>query len=154
MNIFFLDREPSFAAAFHCDKHVSKMLIEYAQLMSTAHHELSSPVADKVYKRTHVNHPSAKWTRANRWHYTWLWELWRELAAQYTLRYAKTHKSWRDLSELLYDPPGNITKCKWEDPPQCMPEQYKADDCVQAYRNYYHSETFAKWDHGRSPSWW
>ena len=37
MNIFFLDRRPDTAAEMHCDKHVVKMIIEYAQLMSTAH---------------------------------------------------------------------------------------------------------------------
>ena len=37
MNIFYLDKRPDDAAEMHCDKHVCKMLIEYAQLMSTAH---------------------------------------------------------------------------------------------------------------------
>ena len=37
MNIFFIDRDPVLAARYHCDKHVYKMIVEYAQLMSTAH---------------------------------------------------------------------------------------------------------------------
>jgi hypothetical protein len=37
MNIFALDSDPVVAAQQHCDKHVVKMIIEYAQLMSTAH---------------------------------------------------------------------------------------------------------------------
>ena len=37
MNVFFLDKDPKLASEYHCDKHVVKMLIEYAQLMSTAH---------------------------------------------------------------------------------------------------------------------
>ena len=37
MNIFFIDRDPVLAARYHCDKHVPKMIVEYAQLMSTAH---------------------------------------------------------------------------------------------------------------------
>lgn len=153
MNVFFLDREPSFAAAAHCDKHVSKMIIEYAQLMSTAHHELDSPIAAKLYKRTHTNHPSAKWTRSNRLHYVWLHELWRELSFEYTLRYGKQHATWVRLCELLYDPPSEIPQGKWQDPPQCMPNEYKHACTVQAYRNYYHSKTFAVWNYTRMPEW-
>jgi len=40
MNVFYLDRDPVTAAKMHCDKHVVKMIIEYAQLMSTAHRVL------------------------------------------------------------------------------------------------------------------
>ena len=40
MNIFYLDKDPKIAARLHCDKHVVKMIIEYAQLMSTAHRML------------------------------------------------------------------------------------------------------------------
>ena len=40
--------------------------------------------------------------------------------------------------------------------PQCMPDEYKDNDYVIAYRNYYKGEkTFAKWEKGRSePRWW
>ena len=37
MNIFYLDTNPALCAEYHCDKHVVKMIIEYAQLLSTAH---------------------------------------------------------------------------------------------------------------------
>ena len=40
MNIFYLHREPEACAQAHLDKHVTKMIIEYAQLMSTAHRVL------------------------------------------------------------------------------------------------------------------
>ena len=40
MNIFYLNRDPIKCALQHCDKHVVKMIIEYAQLMSTAHRVL------------------------------------------------------------------------------------------------------------------
>ena len=36
MNIFYLHKDPKICAEQHLDKHVVKMLIEYAQLMSTA----------------------------------------------------------------------------------------------------------------------
>ena len=38
MNIFgYLDKDPKRCAEMHCDKHVVKMILEYAQLLSTAH---------------------------------------------------------------------------------------------------------------------
>ena len=37
MNIFYLNRDTKICAQEHCDKHVVKMIVEYAQLMSTAH---------------------------------------------------------------------------------------------------------------------
>jgi len=40
MNIFYLDSDAKTSAEMHLDKHVSKMLVEYAQLMSTAHRVL------------------------------------------------------------------------------------------------------------------
>jgi hypothetical protein len=40
MNIFYLDEDPKICAQYHCDKHVVKMIIEYAQLLSTAHRVL------------------------------------------------------------------------------------------------------------------
>ena len=40
MNIFYLSEDPVQCAKWHCDKHVTKMIIEYAQLLSTAHRVL------------------------------------------------------------------------------------------------------------------
>ena len=37
MNIFYLDTDPELSAKYHCDKHVVKMILEYGQLLSTAH---------------------------------------------------------------------------------------------------------------------
>ena len=40
MNIFFLDKNPILAAKYHSDAHVIKMILESAQLLSTAHRVL------------------------------------------------------------------------------------------------------------------
>ena len=37
MNIFYLNKSPEICAKEHVDKHVVKMIVEYAQLLSTAH---------------------------------------------------------------------------------------------------------------------
>jgi hypothetical protein len=61
MNIFALDDNPRVAAQQHLDKHIVKMLIEYAQLLSTAHrlldgqtHELEYPNGKK--QKLHTLH--------------------------------------------------------------------------------------------------
>ena len=40
MNVFYLHTSPIEAARMHCDKHCCKMIIEYGQLLSTAHRVL------------------------------------------------------------------------------------------------------------------
>ena len=82
MNLFFLSRSARRAARYHCNKHVVKMIVETAQLLSSAHRVLdgsdtirhadgSTTPARKgtlpdlrdgiLYKMTHVNHPCAVW---------------------------------------------------------------------------------------------
>ena len=40
MNLFILDRNPIIAAQDQCDKHVVKMIVESAQMLSTVHRML------------------------------------------------------------------------------------------------------------------
>ncbi len=40
MNIFYRDNSPALAAKYHNDKHVVKMILESAQMLSTAHRVL------------------------------------------------------------------------------------------------------------------
>ena len=68
MNIFYLAHNPTDCAQMHCDKHVVKMILETAQLLSTAHHERGSTAP---YKSTHRNHPSAVWVRSGVKQYQW-----------------------------------------------------------------------------------
>ena len=48
MNIFYLHEDPQVSAKMHCDKHVVKMIIEYAQMLSTAHRMLDGKVVKKT----------------------------------------------------------------------------------------------------------
>jgi len=176
MNIFYLSKNWKRAAGMHCDKHVCKMLIEYAQLMSTAHRVIDGTqyysktknghkiqrwlhpdpkLERELYKASHINHPSNIWLRENEEHYTWLFLMFSELSKEYTKRYGKVHASWSKLHWSLGFPPKNIVQKKWTDPPQCMPDHCKDANVVKAYRNYYILEksSFAKWKHGGTPKW-
>lgn len=151
MNIFFLDKNPQTAAQYHCNKHVCKMILESAQLLSTSHNVLGR---GGPLRTTHINHPCNVWVRASDLHYKWLFALYVNLLEEYKLRYHKIH-SYDKLVKSLIDPADNIPEGGWIDPPQCMPMQYKCDDTVQAYRNYYIGEkaSFARWTKRNIPSW-
>ncbi len=153
MNIFYLDRSPSIAAQYHCDKHVVKMILEYAQLMSTAHVVLDNEQV--AYKSTHKNHPSAIWARQSDYNYRWLYELFRGVCVEYTSRYGKIHMTESKFSLTLSQLPKNITMGPFTNPPQCMPDKYKGNDTVIAYQSYYNGEKvkFAKWKNGNTPPW-
>ena len=76
MNIFILDNDPVIAAQMQCDKHVVKMIVESAQMLSTVHRMLDGTMErrpsksgsmiqywkldddreDILYKACHFNH--------------------------------------------------------------------------------------------------
>ena len=157
MNIFYLDRDPKTAAQMHCDKHCIKMILESAQMLSTAHRVLDTDLyADKVglYKLAHKNHPSTIWVRTSSENYRWLFNHYDALMQEYTYRYGKHHATER-LIEPLRVVPFFIQKMGFTDPPQCMPEECKGEDTVLAYQTYYIIEksSFAKWKRREIPEW-
>ena len=166
MNIFFVDRDPEQCARDHCDKHVTKMVLEYGQLLSTAHRVLDGDDApDEVYQIAHKNHPSTIWAREYIIHYQWLYELWANLCEEFAVRYGKEHLTYTKLANHVKHPPKNIPVIHCSgciltgpatDPPQCMPDEYKGEDTVEAYRKFYlgAKSEFAAWDHSPAPSWW
>lgn len=158
MNIFVLDNDPQVAAQYHCDQHM-KMILEYAQLLSTAHRVIDGDeyVNSMLYKKTHVNHPCAKWVRTNRSNYEFVWKLFYNLGVEFRTRRHKDHGSFTKLvNKLSYYPKllpsGDMTPFV-----QCMPDEYKVDnDAVMAYRNFYKDDKarFATWNWGRPmPKW-
>ena len=159
MNIFYLNKSPNIAAIEHNDKHCVKMVLEYAQMLSTAHRECDGDDrADSLslYKRAHLNHPSTVWTRQNDAQYKWLYKLFIALADEYTYRYEKKHSTDLLLRVALKAPPKNIPKGTFKQPPQCMPDEYKCDDSIIAYKNFYMGEKahFCKWKKRNVPDWY
>ena len=168
MNIFYLDSDPVKSAELHCDKHVVKMIIEYAQLMSTAHRVLDgdlyedrtannhrikrwrlsdSNMENVVYKASHINHPSAIWTRASDSNYQFVYDMFVALCNEYTHRYGRVHLTEEKLKDLLQHLPNNIASADFVEPPQAMPDDVKTSNAVDAYQNYYkvYKKDFAKW---------
>ena len=137
MNIFILSRSPRRAAQHHGDKHVVKMILETAQLLYTAHW-LTHPerLHEGAYKKTHANHPCAIWARATLQNYMWLCALGFWLCREYTFRYGKTHKTEARILWLITHPP-DLPDAGPTPFAQAMPDEYRHDDPVVAYRTYY-----------------
>lgn len=163
MNIFYLSSIPKKCAQYHVDKHTVKMILEYSQLLSTAHRVLDgtqyidSSTGRKIkrwkledakmdmglYKATHINHPSAVWVRQSSENYMWLCELLLKLCQEYTHRYYKIHKCEKlGLVDVLYNNvPKNIPRKQFTEPTPAMPDQYKViGDSMKSYHNYYNGD--------------
>ena len=177
MNIFYLDHNTQICAEMHNNKHCVKMILEYAQLLSTAHRvldgvELNGLSASgrknkfwtlgdsrdyKLYKATHINHPSAIWVRKTHQNYIWLSQLLHALCKEYTYRYGKIHKVERDgLLEELYEWPIKIPIGEFTEPTPAMPDDVKvAGNSLASYRNYYNKNKthLADWKNRPVPQW-
>lgn len=175
MNIFRVHDNPIKAAQALGDKHVVKMVLETAQLLSTAHRVLDgqsviemSKTGRKItrymipdlrncilYQATHVNHPSAVWVRQNNWNYYWAFDHFIFLLEEYKHRYNKEHKCFGLVERLRY-PPKNIPLGKETPIPCVMPPEYIiSDDPVENYRSYYRKgkKDMHKWTGRDVPSW-
>ncbi len=146
MNIFFLHLLPEICAQMHLDKHVIKMILETAQLLSSAHHMTNCSVYTPRYKLTHQKHPSSIWTRQSIENYKWLSQLGIELCKEYTYRYGKVHKSQVEIELLTVNIP-ELPVLPFSPPLEAMPDMYKSsstersiDGTIQAYRAYYFFE--------------
>ena len=140
MNIFYLDKDPVKAAKVQYNKHIVKMILESAQMLCTAHHCIMGEDADVPYKSAHKNHPSTIWARQSAQNYAWLYYHMMALGNEYTKRYGKKHLTITKCEDKLAILPGGILETGFEQPPQCMPDEYKDECSVQAYWNYYIGE--------------
>lgn len=151
MNIFFLDFDTKKCAEYHCDKHVVKMILETAQLLCSTHWVIGS---EAPYKLSHKNHPCSIWVRESLSNYLYLCDLGLELCEEYTYRYGKRHKS-QDVIEWCLTNKPNISDTEFTEPPKTMPDEYKVNNVVESYRNYYigAKKDFAKWKNRNIPEW-
>jgi hypothetical protein len=143
MNIFYLHQNPEVAAKAMTNKHVVKMILESAQLLSTAHHVLDEQNAlSDLYKVTHKNHPSGIWVRESIENYNWLYQHFVALCQEYTNRYGKIHLTQIKLQELLKNPPANIPKVPATPIRVAITDKqwHVPNNPVQSYRNYYVGE--------------
>jgi hypothetical protein len=126
------------------------MILETAQLLYTAHWVLvgepdftCAPLrksGDRGYKSIkNKKHPSAIWVRESLDHYTWLCKLGAYLCKEYRHRFGanKKHACQEHIEWLSVNHPIGLISNGWKQPPQAMPDEYKDEDSVTAYRAYY-----------------
>jgi len=176
MNIFYLDKDPIKAAQMSCDKHCVKMIVESAQMLSTAHRMIdgkeytdltksgrrikrwkhpNANLEKTLYKACHTGHPSTVWVMESAYNYHWLYKHMMALNTEFKMRYGHIldHKTVQLLEGALMYPPKNISlNTIATDPPPAMPDYCKIPgDSVASYRKYYifEKQRFATW---KSPS--
>lgn len=181
MNIFYLHEDPKQCAEWMVDKHVVKMILESAQLLSTAHrvldglevkvtvkHPETGKIRNKkvwvlddsrndiIYSATHVNHPSGVWARQSVENYNWLVDHLFALGDEYTYRYGKRHATIEKLGYTIQSPPHNLKEWDMTRMPSCMDEQYIiSQDPITNYRNYYKygKAKMHSWKNRQPPDW-
>lgn len=180
MNIFILDKNPIQAARLQCDKHVVKMIVESAQMLSTAHRMLDGDVTkipsksgkrmvkawtlpdereDTMYKAVHMGHPCTVWTMESVENYRWHHEHFVALCDEYEYRYGKVHATDKLLRYWLHQPPKNIPKVSMTPFKLAMgiaPECINEADPVGSYRSFYQTkqDKFSMvWTKRKTPDW-
>jgi hypothetical protein len=180
MNIFIIDKNPVKAAQLQCDKHVNKMVLESAQMLSTAHRVLDGVVSlrpsksgkrnvkywtlhddreNVLYRPVHVNHPCTVWTMINSSNYQWHYEHFVALCDEYTYRYGKQHRSDMLLRSILKNLPKNIPRGLLTPQPLAMnsnPECIDRNDIVGSYRKFYQTKQHRfkmVWSKRPAPEW-
>lgn len=169
MNIFAVDTDPIKAAHVLPDKHVTKMILESAQMISIVYspHYWDIGEVNKVdgtpfntVKGAFKNHPCTKWAAKEYHNCAWLIQHSLGLCGEFYRRYGKLHRLTGSLFEtkkLFHREVGeNITCWKWVDEfARAMPDEIKFDtsiDDVEAYRRYLNTKEWAYYNYLRNPS--
>lgn len=162
MNLFVLDPIPSVAARAHCNKHVVKMIVETAQVLSTVLH-LKGVTVDGMYRPTHRAHPCTLWAAESRCNFRWTVALGLALCVEYTERYGKRHKTQDLLEELeAYSRTSSrLAACitfRFVGPDDCLVMEAGTGvvDVVESYRKLYrlkYRKMSMVWPADRRPEW-
>ena len=141
MNLFWLDKDPATNARYHCDKHVVKMTVETAQVLSTVIH-LHEGDTTGLYRKTHPHHPCTVWAAQSQDNFEEAIILLMCLGTEYTHRFDKIHKSML-LASPLMAAVQTVQSFPYSRPttkPLAMPDEYKGTSTVASYRRYYNGE--------------
>lgn len=162
MNIFAVDLDPAEAAKMLCDQHVSKMILESAQMLSAVAVRYNHPFIYETSK-SQRNHPCTLWAGDSHANWTWLIDHALAMEEEKIRRTGKGHKSAEVVRWYLdneYGPP--VALNEFTPFYQAMPEQYRHHDPVKAYRAFYVNEkqffkdgSRPRWkEPSTPPDWW
>ena len=132
MNIFVTARDTATCAREIPDRLLPKMILETAQLLSTAHHVLDDldqdnpePGDEMLYRKTHQHHPCGVWVRETAANYQWTYLYLLALGVEFQHRRNKPHATIGKLRHRLARSPFNAPYGSLTPPPACMPDEYK-----------------------------
>ncbi len=108
-----------------------------------------------LYRPVRMNRAPVAWAQASKANYEWLCKLGRSLAKEFKCRYGRTHAVAAKIQWFVNYAP-NLPNLSFSDPPQSMPDIYKGENTIEAYRKLYIYDKcrFAKWAHSETPDWY
>lgn len=166
MNIFILDENIEKSAQAHCDRHIVKMPLEMAQMLSTNLYILNG-ITSKAqsfreesrvkqifqgfpkkpstserfrdyYMMYNPNHPCTIWLRQSLENTKYGIELFTALLDEYTYRYNKTGILYKVCQWMKDNYAFDLLPEIGLTPfAQALPEDLKSENAVEAYRKYY-----------------
>lgn len=165
MNIFVLDENPITAASYIDDRRLSKMIIESGQMMRAAlgRHGLTEEKCIEYgiltskgtpWKITHKNHPCTLWAGDSWANFDWLANHAIGLCVEFKSRFGKTHACEEPILLMNHLHLKQYKRDKLTPFAQAMPDEFKDEDGVVAYRNYYQSKNNIRYKTIPFPNWW
>lgn len=137
------------------------MILEYSQMLCTAHNFYNESDIPGLYKSALIYHPCTKWVQESAANYMWLRACRWELVSEWKIRFnhltdGKKHHS-ESMNSVIYECPRKIP---WIGPtprPIAMTNRscVVEGNIVESYRNYYRVDKrrFATWKNDRKPDW-
>lgn len=169
MNIFVVDKDPIVSARLLPDRHVTKMIVESAQMLSivfSKHYWDCGTVARKdgtpflTEKGAFKKHPCTIWAAESPANCAWLIQHAIGLLEEFNARYGKQHglnQSLFNVKRLFHRTTGDtiLVHKMVEEFTRAMPEQWKFDDTIDtitAYRLYVNSKPWVYNNYIRLPN--
>ena len=169
MNIFIVDKDPIKAATLLPDRHVTKMILESAQMISIVFSDHYWGIGEvskvdgtpfKTKKGAFKNHPCTQWVGSSTSNCAWLIQHACGLTTEFNHRYGKDHGLTKSLSNVRQlfqrETNGEITDyTEVSKFARAMPDELKFNDDIDdvtAYRLYVNSKPWVYDNYLRDPS--
>lgn len=159
VNLFYLDKDPKKCAKYYCDKHVNKIMIEIAQILSQAHHLIGTKTPP--YQKCRVVKKGLapyEWSIKSTGNYNYCAELAYQLLLEYKFRYQKDkHKCEEPIKWLKSNlpekvPKGRRTKFKLTKNTEIYHKYFNVEDaCKLSYVDFKCKTD--KWTRRNKPKW-
>ena len=161
MNIFGIDTDTTSCATYHTDRHIVKMPLETAQMVSCVyyHKDLWDGEVPNLlmnFSAGHDKHPCSLWLRENLVNFLWTCEFGIKLIEEYRFRYdSQKHERCKMIFEWSLDNLPNLPVAEFTPFAKAMPEEYKVDCSIESYRNYYKlgKSELHQWTKRNKPEW-